>query len=216
MVQSAISTSVLTTNGRSLHLQLQSPKNGSLEVRLTYDWIRIESPSEMIDLFDRPNDGGGILTAQWTMTQDHSFAAYRIYLKPGSNWTTAPTSVELQSQTWDARLPDWQRVTADLNSHNGQPLVDGTPYWAVIVIEYPDGSIGDQSPPIGTARPTNEVPAPPEWASGGPVPYEEGGQDGDLFLEWAPCSELDASVTRFWPSHQPISGNAMGLPRSFE
>jgi len=216
MVQSAISNSALTTNGRSLHLQLQSPNNGSLEVRLTYDWIRIESPSEMIDLFDRPNDGGGILTAQWTMTQDHSFAAYRIYLQPGSNWTTPPTIGDLQSQTWDARLPDWQRVTSDLNSHNGQPLVDGTPYWAVIVIEYPDGSIGDPSEPIGPATPTNEVPTPPEWASGGPVPYEEGGQDGDLFLEWAPCTELDASVTRFWPSHQPINGNPLGLPRSFE
>jgi len=216
MVQSAISNSVLTTTGRSLHLQLQSPSNGSLEVRLTYDWVRIESPSEMIDLFDRPNDGGGILTAQWTVTQDHSFAAYRIYLNPGSNWTTPPTSADLLTATWDARIPDWTRVTADLNSHNGQPLVDGTPYWAVIVIEYPDGSIGEPSSPFGPATPTNEVPAPPVWASGGPVPYEEGGQDGDLFIEWAPCTELDASVTRFWPSHQPINGNPIGLPRSFE
>jgi hypothetical protein len=216
MVQSAISNSVLTTTGRSLHLQLQSPSNGSLEVRLTYDWVRIESPSEMIDLFDRPNDGGGILTAQWTVTQDHSFAAYRIYLNPGSNWTTPPTSADLLTMTWDARLPDWTRVTTDLNSHNGQPLLDGTPYWAVIVIEYPDGSIGEPSSPFGPATPTNEVPAPPAWASGGPVPYEEGGQDGDLFLEWAPCTELDASVTRFWPSHQPINGNPLGLPRSFE
>ncbi len=215
-VQTAILNSVLTTAGRSLHLQLQSPSNGSIEVRLTYDWVRSETPSEMVDLFDRPNDGGGILTAQWTVTQDHSFAAYRIYLRADSNWTTPPTSAELLSQTWDARLPDWQRVTAELNSHNGQPLVDGTPYWAIIVIEYPDGSIGEPSSPIGPATPTNEVPAPPAWASGGPVPYEDGGQDGDLFLEWAPCTELDASVTRFWPSHQPINGNPMGLPRSFE
>ncbi|MEE2758889.1 MAG: hypothetical protein VYA86_02795 [Candidatus Thermoplasmatota archaeon] len=215
-VQTAILNSVLTPAGRSLHLQLQSPSNGSIEVRLTYDWVRSETPSEMVDLFDRPNDGGSVLTAQWTVTQDHSFTAYRIYLRPGSNWTTPPTALDLQSQTWDARLPDWQRVTADLNSHNGQPLVDGTPYWAVIVIEYPDGSIGEPSPPIGPATPTNEVPAPPAWASGGPVPYEEGGQDGDLFIEWAPCTELDASVTRFWPSHQPINGNPMGLPRSFE
>ena len=216
IVQSAISNSALTINGRSLHLQLQSPRNGSLEVRLTYDWVRIESPSEMIDLFDRPNDGGGNLTAQWTVTQDHSFAAYRIYLRPNSNWTTPPTAADLLDQTWDARLPNWQRETIDLNSHNGQPLVDGTPYWVVIVIEYPDGSIGEPSPPIGPATPTNEVPAPPVWADGGPVPYEEGGQDGDLFLEWAPCTELDASLTRFWPSHQPINGNPIGLPRSFE
>ena len=216
IVQNAILNSVLTTAGRSLHLQLQSPSNGSIEVRLTYDWVRSESPSEMVDLFDRPNDGGGILTAQWTVTQDHSFSAYRIYLRADSNWTTPPTAAELQTQTWDARLPDWQRVTAELNSYNGQPLVDGTPYWAVIVIEYPDGSIGEPSQPIGPATPTNEVPAPPVWASGGPVPYDEGGQDGDLFIEWAPCTELDASVTRFWPSHQPINGNPMGLPRSFE
>ncbi len=216
MVQTAISNSVLTMSGRSLHLQLQSPSNGSLEVRLTYDWIRIESPSEMIDLFDRPNDGGEILTAQWTVSLDHTFAAYRIYLRPSSNWTTAPTSADLLSTTWDARLPDWTRVTAELNTHNGQPLVDGTPYWAVIVIEYPDGSIGEPSTPIGPATPTNEVPAPPVWADGGPVPYEEGGQDGDLFLEWAACTELDASTTRFWPSHQPINGNPIGLPRSFD
>ena len=166
MVQNAISNSVLTTSGRSLHLQLQSPSNGSLEVRLTYDWIRSESPSEMIDLFDRPNDGGGILTAQWTVTQDHSFAAYRIYLRADSNWTTPPTATDLLSTTWDARLPDWTRVTAELNSHNGQPLVDGTAYWAIIVIEYPDGSIGEPSSPFGPATPTNEVPTPPEWAAG--------------------------------------------------
>ncbi|SVB37181.1 uncharacterized protein METZ01_LOCUS190035, partial [marine metagenome] len=216
IVQTSIENSVLTVNGRSLHIQLQSPSNGSLQIRLTYDWVRIESPSEMIDLFDRPNDGGGILTAQWTVTQDHTFAAYRIYLRAGSNWTTAPTSADLLSTTWDARLPDWTRVTAELNSYNGQPLVDGTPYWAVIVIEYPDGSIGEPSTPIGPATPTDEVPAPPVWADGGPVPYDEGGQDGDLFLEWAPCTELDAAVTRFWPSHQPINGNPLGLPRSID
>ena len=105
-VQNAILNSVLTTAGRSLHLQLQSPSNGSIEVRLTYDWVRSESPSELVDLFDRPNDGGGILTAQWTVTQDHSFAAYRIYLRADSNWTIPPTAAELQMQTWDARLPD--------------------------------------------------------------------------------------------------------------
>ena len=216
IVQTSIENSVLTVNGRSLHIQLQSPQNGSLEVRITYDWVRIESPSEMIDLFDRPNDGGGILTAQWTVTQDHTFAAYRIYLRQDSNWTIPPTSADLLDDTWDARLPDWTRVSTELNSHNGQPLVDGTPYWAVIVIEYPDGSIGEPSAPIGPATPTDEVPAPPEWADGGPVPYEEGGQDGDLFLEWAPCTELDAAVTRFWLSHQPINGNPMGLPRSID
>jgi len=209
-VQTAIRNSALSSTGRSLHIQLQSPQNGSLEVRLTYDWVRLETPSELIDLFDRPNDGGGILTAQWTVTQDHSFAAYRIYLRPDSNWTTPPTAAELQQETWDARLPNWQRESTELNSHGGQPLVDGTPYWAVIVIEYPDGSIGEPSPPIGPATPTNEVPAPPEWATGGPVPYEDGGQDGDLFLEWAPCTELDAAVTRIWPSKFPINGNPTG------
>jgi hypothetical protein len=215
-VQVAIDNSQLTIQGRNLHIQFQSPRNGSLEIRLTYDWVRAESPSEMIDLFDRPNDGGGILVAQWTVTQDHTFNAYRIYLRPGTNWTSPPTSADLVSTMWDARFPNWQRETAELNTHAGQPLIDGTPYWAVIVIEYPDGSIGEPSAPFGPATPTDEIPAPPEWASGGPVPYEEGGQDGDLFLEWAPCTELDAGVTRFWPSHQPITGNPMGLPRSFE
>ena len=206
-VQVAIDNSVLTSMGRSLHIQLQSPVNGSLEVRLTYDWVRTESPSEMIDLFDRPEDGGGTLIAQWTVTQDHSFNAYQIYLRPNSNWTSAPTSSDLLGTTWDGRYTNWQRDTIELNSHAGQPLIDGVPYWAVVVIEYPDGTIGEPSDPIGPAIPTNEIPMPPEWANAGPF---LDGDDGDLFIEWSPCTELDADVTRIWASPTPIS-NAVGL-----
>lgn len=209
-VQTAISNSPLTLNGRSLHIQLQSPRDGAMEVRLTYDWVRSESPSEMIDLFDRPEDGGGVLTAQWTVTQDHSFNAYRLYLRAGSNWTTPPTSADLVSSPYDARSPDWQRTTLDLNSHAGAPLIDGVPYWAVIVIEYPDGTLGEPSLPIGPATPTDEVPFPPTWADAAPVPETEGGEDGDLFVEWAPCTEMDTHVTRIWASSDPIT-DAIGL-----
>ncbi|MEE2758733.1 MAG: hypothetical protein VYA86_02000 [Candidatus Thermoplasmatota archaeon] len=214
-VQMAIENSPLTAEGRSLHIQLQSPQNGTLEVRLTYDWVRSESPSELIEIYDRPQDGGGVLVAQWTVTQDHTFYAYRIYLRPDSNWTSPPTSADLLGSTWDARFSNWQRTSAELETHAGQPLVDGTPYWAVIVIEYPDGSIGEPSMPIGPATPTDEVPNPPSWADAGPLPDELDGEDGDLFVEWAPCTELDSDVTRIWTSPNPIT-DALGLMDSIE
>ena len=211
-VQIAIDNSILTTMGRSLHLQLQSPRDGVLEVRLTYDWVRSESPSELIDIFDRPEDGGGVLTAQWTVTQDPSFASYRLYLREGSNWTSPPTSADLVGQTWDARLPEWQRTTTDINSHAGQPLIDGASYWAIIVIEYPDGSIGEPSSPIGPATPTDEIPFPPAWAA---AASDSDGEDGDLFVEWAPCTEHDAHVTRIWASPDSIT-DAVGLTGSVD
>ena len=214
-VQLAIQNSVLTTQGRTLHIQLQSPRDGALEVRLTYDWVRSESPSEIIDLFDRPEDGGGVLTTQWTVTQDASFTAYRIYLKEGSNWTTPPTSLDLLNAQWDGRTPVWQTTTMDLNTHNGLPLVDGTNYWVVIAIEYPDGSIGQPSLPFGPATPTDEVPFPPTWADAAPVPDEAGGVDGDLTIEWAECTELDAHVTRIWASPDLIF-DAIGLVGSVD
>ncbi|MDP6326324.1 MAG: two-component regulator propeller domain-containing protein, partial [Candidatus Thalassarchaeaceae archaeon] len=66
----------LAHGGRDLHIRLQSPLNGSLEVRIKYNWSRSESPVEMLDLYDRPDDGGGVLIAEWTPSQDHGWAAY--------------------------------------------------------------------------------------------------------------------------------------------
>ena len=49
--------------GRQVELGLQSPSNGSIWVRLTYDWVRIEQPTEVLEFFDRPNDGGETLVS---------------------------------------------------------------------------------------------------------------------------------------------------------
>ena len=210
--QNAIDSGSLSNLGRAMQIQLQSPRDGALEIRLTYDWVRTESPSEMLDLYDRPDDGGSVLVAEWTVTQDSSFGAYRLYLREGSNWTTPPTSADLFSESYAARIPDWTRTTVEVNSLAGFPLSQTTPYWAVVVIEYPDGSIGEPSTPIGPATPTDEVPMPPIWAEAGP---SDGGEDGDLYVEWAACTALDMYSTRIWASPDLIS-DAVGLTGSVD
>ncbi len=207
MFQNAIDSGSLSNMGRAMQVQLQSPRDGALEIRLTYDWVRSESPSEMIDLYDRPDDGGSVLVAEWTVTQDHSFAAYRLYLREGSNWTSPPTSADLLSESYAARIPDWTRTTVEIDTLAGFQLSKTTPYWAVVAIEYPDGSIGEPSAPFGPATPTDEIPMPPEWAEAGP---SAGGADGDLYVEWAACISMDIFSTRMWASPDLIT-DAVGL-----
>ena len=59
---------------------MQSPQDGRIKIRLTYDWERLEAPTEMTNLFDRPNDGGGVLHASWLPAQDSAWTAYRVYV----------------------------------------------------------------------------------------------------------------------------------------
>jgi len=196
----------LSPDGRDLHIQLLSPLNGSLEVRITYDWIRSESPVELLDLYDRPDDGGGVVIAEWTPSADSSWAAYRIYLQEG-NWSTPPTAFELDSRPYDVRVPVWSVTLTEINTVNGQPIVDGIDLYGVAVIEYADGTLGEPSPILGPAAATDEVPNPPEWAIAGP---SEGGEDGDLYVEWKKCTAIDHAGTRVWAVTQEIT-DAVGL-----
>ena len=75
--QSAISAVGPGTSSAILHIQLQSPQDGAMQVRLTYDWERIEVPTVITNLVDRPNDGGGVIEASWLPAEDAAWHAYR-------------------------------------------------------------------------------------------------------------------------------------------
>ncbi|HJL60190.1 MAG TPA: hypothetical protein QF621_07550, partial [Candidatus Thalassarchaeaceae archaeon] len=83
--QSAISAIGPGSGSALLHVQMQSPANGSMKVRLTYDWERVEVPTVMTSLEDRPNDGGGVLTASWLPAEDAAWYAYRLYVWDSTN-----------------------------------------------------------------------------------------------------------------------------------
>ncbi len=196
----------LSQGGRDLHIRLQSPLNGSLEVRISFDWTRSENPVELLDLYDRPDDGGGVLIAEWSPSQDHGWAAYRIYLQEG-NWSSLPTSMDLATRSEDIRVPTWSVTMAEITTVNGAPIQDGVEIFGLAVIEYDDGTLGEPSPIFGPASSSDEIPDPPEWANGGPA---EGGADGDLYVEWKKCTALDHSGTRLWVATQEIN-DALGL-----
>jgi hypothetical protein len=196
----------LTQEGRDLHIRLYSPLNGTLEVRIIYDWTRSESAVEMLDLYDRPDDGGGVLIAEWTPSQDHGWAAYRIYLQEG-NWSQTPTIAELESRAYDARIPMWSTTIAEITTVNGVQIQDGVDIYGVALVEYDDGSLGLPSSIIGPSSSSDEIPLPPVWADAGPA---EGGADGDLYVEWSKCTAIDHAGTRIWVANQEIS-DAVGL-----
>ena len=62
-IEEAFQTAIFDTQPGSLsstvHRQMQSPSDGKLKIRITYDWERLEAPTVMTSLYDRPNDGGG-------------------------------------------------------------------------------------------------------------------------------------------------------------
>ena len=80
----------------------------------------------------------------------------------------------------------------------GSPLIDGTGYSAVVVVEYAGGELGTPSLPIGPASPDDDVPEPPASAS------EEPGRAGVIDLEWTRCTALDHAATRLRVSELPI------------
>ena len=55
--QSAISQVGPGSSSVEAHIQLQSPNDGKMKVRVTYDWERIEVPTSIVNMTDRPNDG---------------------------------------------------------------------------------------------------------------------------------------------------------------
>ena len=209
-LQEAIRNAAMTPDGRDVHFQLQSPQNGSMWVRLTYDWERTEQPTEVLEFYDRPNDGGGVLVAKWSPSTDHGWVAYRVYI-----WETAlyPNGLTVQdlatssSITYDARIPVWGTVAAEFTTSLGQPLEDGKEYGISIVTEYSGSQLGEPSNFGMFATPIDDVPAPPEWANATMNPDQE----GQMILEWAACTELDPAFMHVWRSPAPIT-NVIGIP----
>ena len=207
-LQYAVDNGVLLNGTRIVTLSLNSPSNGSMWVKLTYDWFRTETPVQGLSLWDRPDDGGQTLMANWTLVHDDDFARYAIYLNEGP-WTTQPTAADLQPRAPDATVSLHSRLQTEVSTINGQPLQDGTEYWAVVVVEYNDGRFGTPSSPFGPASPSDEVPTPPVWAtatSGSTVVSA----DGEVFAEWARCEALDLSTTNVYASTTEIT-DALGL-----
>ena len=207
-LQYAVDNGVLLNGTRILRLSLNSPTNGSMWVKLTYDWFRTETPVQGLSLWDRPDDGGQTLMANWTLVHDDDFARYAVYLNEGP-WASQPTAADLQPRAPDATVSLHSRLQTEISTIDGQPLQDGTEYWAVVVVEYNDGRFGTPSSPFGPASPSDEVPKPPQWASatsGSTVVTN----DGEVFAEWARCEALDLLTTNVYASTTEIS-NALGL-----
>ena len=207
-MQYAIDNGVLLNGTRHVDLQLSSPTNGSMWVKMTYDWFRTETPVQGLSLWDRPDDGGSTLMANWTLVHDEDFSRYLVYLNEGP-WATQPTAADLQPRTADASVSLHSRLQTEISTIDGQPLQDGVEYWAVVVVEYNDGRFGTPSAPFGPATPTDEVPTPPLWATA-----KSGDQfvavDGEVFAEWARCSALDLANTRVYASTTEIT-DALGM-----
>ena len=220
-IENAFQAAIFNTPPGSMssvvHLQMQSPSDGRIKIRLTYDWERLEAPTLITELVDRPNDGGGVLQASWLPAQDSAWAAYRVYIWDSTDnpdWT--PIKSDLDDLPSYLRVPYWSQTNAVFTTGNSNgsevPLSHERQYRASIAIEYPDGSLGDPISWEGNATPTDEIPSPPEWLSVGPV---SGGNPGTLNAEWSACQELDPSLTRIWAVQQEIT-NAHALTDSMD
>ncbi len=210
--QSVISNLAPGTNSAQAHIRMQSPQNGSLQIRITYDWERVEVPTEMTAFFDRPNDGGGVLEASWLPAEDAAWYSYRLYIWDSTDdpeWV--PTQEDLYEFSTYIEIPYWSQTTATITTAerdgNAVSLSDDREYRAAISITYADGSVGLPIAWEGSATPTDEIPAPPDWLSAEAV---SGGAPGTILLEWSPCSELDPDRTRIWAVQYQIS-NAITL-----
>ena len=205
-LQDAVDNGQLFNNTRHVSLRLYSPSNGSLEARITYDYIRSDTPVAMEGLVDRPDDGGGVLTASWSLVHDEDFARYLVFVNEGP-WASEPNELMLLGQTPDKTVSLHSRLSTDIETAGGQPLKDGTEYHAVVVVEYNDGRWGDVSAPFGPASPSDEVPGAPEWASAQAMGAS--GEDGDVQLEWARCTALDLAKTHIYVATTPMT-DALG------
>ena len=123
-LQFAINNGQLINGTRFVPIKLISPSNGSIEVRLTYDWIRLDTPVEIADMYDRPDDGGGALTVEWTLVHDPDFSRYLVYVSD-QPWTALPTDIDLvgTSRIIDKSESIHSRLKADVTTANGVPLV---------------------------------------------------------------------------------------------
>ena len=207
-MQYIVDNGILLNGTRHITLNLNSPSNGTMWVRLTYDWLRTETPVQGLSLWDRPDDGGQTLMANWTLVHDEDFARYLIYLNEGP-WDSQPTAADLQPRPADASVGLHSRLQAEISSIDGQSLQDGVEYYATVVVEYNDGRFGTPSAPFGPASPSDEVPMSPAWAdarTGDGIVAE----DGEVLAEWARCQALDLASTRVYASTTEIT-NVLGM-----
>jgi len=214
-MQFAVDNGIIVNGTQFMRMTLRSPSNGSLQVRLIYDYVRTETPISMTDIIDRPDDGGGALLANWSLVHDDNFARYLIYVNEGPFATTGGlplTAADLSARTIDKAISLHSRLSSEVTTANGVPLVDGTEYYAVVIVEYDDGHLGTPSPIKGPASPTNEIPLSPIWANAGP---HDGGADGDLEVEWARCTSIDLAGTMIYASTSSMT-DVLGLTPTAE
>jgi len=205
-MQFIVDNGQLVGSTRHAQLELTSPSNGSIMVRMTYDWIRSETPVEILSLEDRPDDGGDALVATWSVVNDEDFSRYLIFVKE-DGWANDPSAAELSALTPDTSISIASRLQSDLTTAGGLPITPDKTYRAVIVVEYNGGRLGTPSAQFGPAIPTDEIPMSPEWAKG--VPAIDG-EVGDLFLEWSRCTAIDLASTEIYYSTTLVT-DAIGL-----
>ena len=145
----------------------------------------------MLEFFDRPNDGGETLVARWSPSTDHGWVAYRIYVWETAQYPNGLTSSDIEDLTdtsgsYDARIPVWAVVSAELTTSLGTPLVDGVEYGISIVTEYSGALLGEPSNFATFAIPIDNVPLPPVWVN---ATIDED-QEGRVALEWSACTCL--------------------------
>jgi hypothetical protein len=206
MLQLAIDNGQILNQTRYVPLKLLSAGNGTLEVRLTYDWVRKDTPVVITDAYDRPDDGGSALSIEWSNVPDIDFKAYHVYLNDGP-WDGLVTDISFEGRIADASESAYTRTVAVATTANGVSIVDGTEYYALVVVEYQDGRYGVPSSIAGPLVTSDEVPTPPAWATA--VPFQDG-EEGELSVEWARCMALDAAQTNIYTSTLPIT-DAVGL-----
>jgi len=205
-LQLAIDNGQLLNGTRYVPLKLLSVGVGSMEVRLTYDWVRKDTPVVIIDAYDRQDDAGGALNLEWSIVPDFDFKAYNVYINDGP-WDDLVTDINFENRIVDASEPLFSRTLATVTTANGVPLVDGVEYYAVVVAEYDDGRFGVPSQIAGPLTTSDEVPTPPAWAT---ATTSLNQNVDDMDLEWARCMAIDATATRIYSSTVQVS-NAIGM-----
>ena len=146
----------------------------------------------------------------WTLVHDENFARYLIYVNEGPFTTVSGlplTADDLAGRTVDKAISLHSRLSSEVTTANGVPIVDGNEYYAVVVVEYDDGHLGTPFSILGPASASNEVPLSPVLGNAGP---HDGGDDGDLEVEWARCTSLDLVGTMTYASTTSIT-DALGL-----
>ena len=215
--QTAISNVGPGSNSVVLNVQMQSPQNGTISVRMTYDWERIEVPTILQSLSNRDNDGGGVLESSWLPSEDAAWYAYRLYVWDSTNMLDwEPSENDLDNFAGYINVPFWSQTSATITEadHDGtmSSLIDGNQYRAAIVTEYPDGSLGQPMTWPFNVTPIDEVPSSPDWLLANPI---SGGTAGTIYAEWSACTEMDADKTRIWAVEQEIT-NTLALTDHFD